>query len=89
MTVYDILFYFKKEMKTQIISVVRMQTMCDHSLPRNEVVLAAIYLGLTQLSDRQGTTKVHMHAAIILLQKSAGLQQALQSKSKNIRCALA
>lgn len=52
------------------------------SLPGYEVVLAAIYLALTQLSDRQGTTKVHMHAAVTLLQDSAGLQQTLQRKKE-------
>lgn len=54
------------------------------AIPGSEVVLAAVYLALTQLSDGQGTTKVHMHAAVILLQNSAGLQQTLQINKETL-----
>lgn len=51
-------------------------------LPGYEVVLAAVYLALTQTSDGHGTAKVHMHVAVIFLQHFGSLQQTLQRKSK-------
>lgn len=50
--------------------------------PWHEVVLAAVYLALTQLPDWQGAAKVHMHAAISFLKDFGSLHQTLQRKSK-------
>lgn len=52
-------------------------------VPWYEVVLAAVYSALTQLPDRQRTTKVHMHAAIILLEHFARLQQTLRRNQQS------
>lgn len=50
--------------------------------PWYEVVLAAVYLALTQFPDWQGAAKVHMHAAISFLKDFGSLHQTLQRKSK-------
>lgn len=51
-------------------------------LPWYEVVLAAVYLALTQLTDGQGAAKDHMHATISFLEDFASLQQTLQGERK-------
>lgn len=52
-------------------------------LPGYQIKLSAVYVSLHQVSDWHGVAKAHMHAAVILLQHSPGLQQSLQMHSKS------
>ncbi len=52
-------------------------------LPGYQIILSAVYFSLHQVSDWHRVTKAHMHAAVILLQHSPGLQQSLQVHSKS------
>ncbi len=52
-------------------------------LPGYQMILSAVNVSLRQVSDWHRVAKAHMHAAVILLQHSPGLQQSLHMHSKS------